>query len=483
MRISTSQIYKTGLNGVLNAHTQVGETQEKITTGKRVLRPSDDPVAAVRIQQVNLQIGTAEQYNDNIGIANSKLAEEENLLDVTGDILQRIRELVIRAENGSLGAVDRIAIAEEIDERLGELQNVANSRDSAGKYIFGGFSGEQAPFVKREGGGFSYVGDSGQNKVQFSSNSFVDLNDSGKAIFNDVKIAQGNFVTSESPTNTAKPPAVITAGQITDQRAFTGELNEQYQLTFNPVTAIVPNGPNFTVTRVSDGEVIGQPNQSYTAGENIEINRKRFELPPAPLAGDSFLSFDASQGEDYQLVFNDPTAITPNGANFSLYRKSDGTMVGVPNRPYVSGADIEFNGMRFQINGNPVMGDRFEINYSDSENLLTMIEQVVHALKMPGDAAGGDFREFIANTLDNLQSAETNVISTRVKIGARMNVGESSTALNENIVFEGTTVVSKLRDLDYAKALSDLSFQSFVLEAAQKSFVKISNLSLFNFIR
>ena len=483
MRISTQQIYRTGLNGVLNTHAQVGETQEKITTGKRVLRPSDDPVAAVRIQQVGTAVSSAGQYNENIGIASTKLAEEENLLDVTENIIQRIREQVIQSENGALSALDRIAIAAEIEERLGELAGLVNSRDSAGKYIFGGYNGDTPPFVEREGGGYLYQGDSGQNQVQFASNSFVNMNDSGKAVYAEIKVAQGSFVTEASPLNTSRPPAVITAGQVTDQLAFAGEPGEQYQLTFNPIANVVPNGPNYTVTRISDGAVIGNADQPYIAGENIEINRERFELPLAPLPGDNFQSFDGLQGEDYQLIFNDETAVFPNGPNYTVFRKSDGTMVGQANQLYISNADIEVNGMRFQVSGNPVSGDSFDVNYSDSQDMLSMIGEIVHALKDPSDIPTGDFSQFVAFTLDNLQAAETNVLEVRVKIGARMNVGESSEALNENLIFEGNKVISELRDLDYAEALSDLAFQTFVLEAAQNSFVKISGLSLFNFIR
>lgn len=476
MRISTQQIYTTGLSGVLDVHAQVGETQEKITTGKRVLRPSDDPVAAVRIQQVSIKVSSSEQYNENIGIASTKLAEEENLLDVTENILQRMREQVIQAESGALNLNDRLAIAAEIEERLGELYSVTNSRDAAGKYVFGGYNGEAPPFVEREGGGYIYQGDAGQNQVQFSSNSFVELNDSGKAIYSEIKLAQGAFTTQASPLNTSQPPAIITAGQVTDQTAFAGEPGEQYQLTFNPITNIVPNGPNYTVTRVSDGEVIGVADQPYIAGENIEINRERFELPLAPLPGDTFVSFDGQQGEDYQIEFDSPNTYT-------VYRKSDGTVVGQPSQPYTDNADIEINGMRFQISGSPETGDSFDVNYSDSMDMLSMVEQIVHALKDPSDIPTGDFSGFIAYTLDNLQSAETSVLETRVKIGARLNVGESSEALNENLIYEGTKTISELRDLDYAEALSDLAFQTFVLEAAQNSFVKVSNLSLFNFLR
>ncbi|MBL4608674.1 MAG: flagellar hook-associated protein FlgL [Pseudomonadales bacterium] len=476
MRISTQQIYTTGLSGVLDIHAQVAETQEKITTGKRVLRPSDDPVAAVRIQQVGIKVASSEQYNENIGTATTKLAEEENLLDVSENIIQRIRERVIQAESGALNMQDRIAIAAEIEERLGELYSVTNSRDAAGKYIFGGYNGETQSYVQREGGGYQYQGDSGQNQVQFSSNSFVNLNDSGKSIYSEIKMAQGAFTTQASPLNTSQPPAKITAGQVTDQLAFEGETGEQYQLTFNAITNVVPNGPNYTVTRISDGVVIGDPDQPYVAGENIEINRERFELPLAPVAGDTFVSFDGLQGEDYQIEFD-----TPN--TYTITRQSDGTVVGLPSQPYTNNADIEINGMRFQIIGSPETGDSFDVNYSDSMDMLSMVEQIVHALKDPSDIPTGDFSSFVAYTLDNLLAAETSLLEARVKIGARMNVGESSSALNENLIYEGKKNISELRDLDYAEALSDLAFQTFVLEAAQNSFVKISRLSLFNFIR
>lgn len=477
MRISTQQIYRTGLNGVLDTHAQVGETQEKITTGKRVLRPSDDPVAAVRIQQVGITVSSSEQYNENIGITTTKLAEEENLLDVTENILQRLREQVVQAENGALSPLDRIAIAAEIEERLDELFGVVNSRDAAGKFIFGGYNGDSAAFVEREGGGYLYQGDGGQNQVQFSSNSFVNMNDSGKEVYGEIKMAQGGFVTQASPLNSSVPPAAITAGQVTDQLAFEGEAGEQYALTFD-IT-----GTTYTVTRVSDSAVIGDPNRPYTAGDDIEVNRKRFEIPPPPLASQTALSFDSLQGEDYQLVFNAETDVIPNGPNYSVYRKSDGTQVGQANELYTSNADINVNGMRFQVSGNPVAGDSFDVDYSDSKDMLSMIGEIVHALKDPSDIPTGDFSQFIAFTLDNIQAAETSVLETRVKIGARMNVGESSEALNENLIYEGTKIISELRDLDYAEALSDLAFQTFVLEAAQNSFVKISNLSLFNFIR
>jgi flagellar hook-associated protein 3 FlgL len=304
----------------------------------------------------------------------------------------------------------------------------------------------------------------------------VELNDSGKAIYSEIKMAQGAFTTQASALNASRPPAIITAGQVVDQTAFVGEPGEQYQLTFNPITNIVPNGPNYTVTRISDSEVIGAPDQPYIAGENIEINRERFELPLAPLPGETFQSFDGLQGEDYQIKFD-----TPN--TYTVYRKSDGTVVGQPSQPYANNADIDVNGMRFQISGSPETGDSFDVNYSDSMDMLSMVEQIVRALKDPSNIPTGDFSAFVGYTLDNLQSAETSVLETRVKIGARMNVGESSQALNENLIFEGTKTISELRDLDYAEALSDLAFQTFILEAAQNSFVKISNLSLFNFIR
>jgi flagellar hook-associated protein 3 FlgL len=90
------------------------------------------------------------------------------------------------------------------------------------------------------------------------------------------------------------------------------------------------------------------------------------------------------------------------------------------------------------------------------------------------------FENLIADTLDNLDNAQTSVLEARSQIGARLNTIDATQSLHEEVNIVTSQLLSTLRDLDYAEAVSQLTFESFVLEAAQQSYVKINSLSLFN---
>ena len=82
--------------------------------------------------------------------------------------------------------------------------------------------------------------------------------------------------------------------------------------------------------------------------------------------------------------------------------------------------------------------------------------------------------------MTNLSHASITVDGTRGDIGARRNIIDSTLTSNEDTALANKSVQSELRELDYPEALSRLSFQTLVLEAAQQSYVKISSLNLFN---
>ncbi|PCI47379.1 MAG: flagellar hook-associated protein 3 [Moraxellaceae bacterium] len=414
MRISSSQIFKVGLDGVIKNHAAVAKSQEQIAAGTRVLVPSDDPVAMVTIQRLELNISASEQYNQNIALAENKLALEESLLQASENIIQRMKEIVIQTNNATINQTDREIFAVEIRERAQELLNTVNTRDSTGEYVFSGFSGQVQPFIERPGGGFSYQGDDGQRDVQISANSFMAVNDSGKSVFVDIPVEGGTFVTSAASNNTAIPPAQITIGTVVDPDAFAVVYGEDYQITFNAETDIVPNGPNYTVRRMSDN-------------------------------------------------------FRPVAAN----------------EAYIPGSNIEFNGIRFQIHGNPQPNDDFFIKSSRTQDLLTTFERIALALEDDGNSTAGGYQrltQILGDSLNNLNNAEVRNLTVRAQLGARLNVAESSEVLNEELVFQSKKVLSEIRDLDYAEAVSNLTFQIFVLEATQASFARVSSLSIFNFI-
>jgi flagellar hook-associated protein 3 FlgL len=89
----------------------------------------------------------------------------------------------------------------------------------------------------------------------------------------------------------------------------------------------------------------------------------------------------------------------------------------------------------------------------------------------------------VAVALTNLDNGMESVSSVQGEIGARLNIIESSQTDNEDVSLLNKAVQADLRELDYAEALSRLSFQTIILEAAQQSYVKISSLNLFNQLR
>ena len=113
-RISTVQAFNSGVNAIQRNYSTVTGTQEQISSGKRIQTPADDPVASVRLLQLDQQQAVLAQYENNLTAAKNSLTEEETLLNSSVNVLQRVRELSVQAGSGALSAEDRKAIAQEL---------------------------------------------------------------------------------------------------------------------------------------------------------------------------------------------------------------------------------------------------------------------------------------------------------------------------------------------------------------------------------
>ncbi len=401
-RISLVQVFTQGLSGILNAQTQVAKTQSQVSSGVRVVTPSDDPVAAAQILQLNQTQANIDQYKKNIGGATDNLNLEDSQLSNVDTLLTRVRELAVQAGDGSLTQSDRQAISAELTQRLQELAGIANTRSANGEYIFAGFQGQQAPFVQT-GTSYTYRGDQGQRYVQISSSTYVPINDSGQEIF--VDVASNRLPTSVGAGNTGD--ATIAMGQITDQTQFNTNFNGPYSISIN------------------------------TTG-------------PTPT---------------YQIDTVPATAPVATGN-------------------YVSGQPIQFNGAQIDIVGTPANGDTFTVDAPSTQDMFTTINKLITGLNTLSDSATDKQRlnDLISESLDNIDSAETNLNTVRAKVGARLNVLQSASGLQNDLGLTNQQVLSQVRDLDYASAVSKLNQENLVLQAAQQSFAKISSLSLFNFL-
>lgn len=186
IRISSQQIFSGGINRLQDINSNLVNTQQQLSTGKKVNKPSDDPVAAARILKLDQELQRSETYGRNANLADNRLKQEESALASAVDIIQRVRELTVQAGNGSLSANDRQSISAELKERLGQLANIANTRDASGEYIFSGFQGSTPAFAKNDEGKWVYQGDEGQRVLEIDDGVTVPISDHGKGIFVDI---------------------------------------------------------------------------------------------------------------------------------------------------------------------------------------------------------------------------------------------------------------------------------------------------------
>ena len=193
MRIGTLQMFRQGINSMLEQQTKLFETQNQLSTGKRINSPSDDPTGAAQLVGLSESTKLTAQYQENILAARTRLELEETALGSAGESLQRVRELAIQALNDTNGASDRTAIAVEIRQLADEVMGLANRKDGSGQFMFAGFQVLTTPFSEAPPGTFNYNGDQGQRQIQIGPARQIADGNSGQAVFMDIPDGGGGF--------------------------------------------------------------------------------------------------------------------------------------------------------------------------------------------------------------------------------------------------------------------------------------------------
>jgi len=185
MRISSSWAHQTAVNSMLNQQASLQQIQQQLSTGKKLLTPSDDPMAAARIIDLNQNIKQNEQYQSNINTARDRLSQQESVLQSATDVLQKINELGVQGLNDTNSPSDRASIAGEMEELNKQLLSIANTKSPSGEYLFSGFKSTTQPFSKNSGttGTYTYAGDTNSRSIQIDTNRQITDGDPGSQVF------------------------------------------------------------------------------------------------------------------------------------------------------------------------------------------------------------------------------------------------------------------------------------------------------------
>ena len=410
-RISTSQMQQGAINAMLKQHETLSRTQQQVATGKKIFKPSEDPVAASRIVNLNDTLSSIAQHQSNVDAARARITLSEGVLSNVVESIHRVRELTIQANNDSQNDSTRSFIAAEVIQIQDALLNLANTTDSNNEYLYSGALSRFKPFSRNEAGGFEYNGDETRRELQISRSRRISVDDPGSAVFLEIKNGNGIFSTLDNVKNTG-------SGIIDPGRASGNYTDETYAIIFN------------------------KSFPEYMDPDNAN------EIPLT-----------------YSIVNSKGTAISS----------------GIP---FQSDKEIVFNGVHTAIKGEPDDGDTFIVRPSQNQNIFTTLENLTRALQSKNPEANDKigFHNAINRSLTDLNQTLDNILEVRGNIGARLNALDSQETINDAYRIQIREILSNVEDLDFAEAVSRLNLELTGLEASQKAFTRIQDISLFNFL-
>ena len=448
MRISTNQIYDAGTLGIQNGQSSLYKLQNQLSTGRRVLTPQDDPVAAAQALIVTQSMEVNKQHIDNQGQAKSQLGLIDSQTNAMVNALINVRDRVVQAGNTILSQSDRESIATELEARLNEMLGIANSDNGVGEFLFSGYKGNVRPFsidsslpvvAPATTAPVGYFGDSGERLLQVSASRQMAVSVSGSDLFQNIKNGNGTFVTGTGgnlAVNGAPPPAFNLTGN--NQGSATVDKGSvldsvQWNAAGNPGNFLV----RFSITAAGTTE--------YQLYDNTN--------PAAPVA---LLAAPASYTLGQAIVLQKTTV-----------------------------APVVDYGASMTISGQPKEGDSFTVAPSTRQGVFQTMQNLIGILRAPVGASSYTSTQFsnkLSAELTNIDQALANVSRVQSDVGTKLQEIDSLGSASADVGIQYKSNLSALQDLDYAKTISDFIKQQTSLEAAQKSFAQISGLSLFKYL-
>ncbi|MGB0181843.1 MAG: flagellar hook-associated protein FlgL [Candidatus Puniceispirillales bacterium] len=254
MQISTKTFNEQSIAQFNEISAKIQNTQNKIATGKNVIRASEDPVKAIKISAVKDYKAQVERFNTNIDYTKSRLEQSEVAMKEIENSLVRYLELTIQAKNDTYSTDDRNAIQKEMEQIQSQVLNLSNSQDSNGNALFSGFKSNILPFAQNLEGDVYYLGDQGNPTSQISETNFVSNSINGAKAFMRVDTSKGytdifsimNNISSNIETISENDEVIgniksalnhVTLN-ITDIGSTISILNEQHQANENRILVI-----------------------------------------------------------------------------------------------------------------------------------------------------------------------------------------------------------------------------------------------------
>jgi flagellar hook-associated protein 3 FlgL len=288
IRITTRHAFEAGLERLQTRQLELAQQQERLTSGKRVAKASDDPAAAARTERALAAVSRQDANQRALDVSRNTLLLTESALGDSSELLQQVREALVAAGNGAYSDAERLGQAERLAALRSQLLTAANRGDGAGAYLFAGQGSAEPPFIDAATG-VGFRGAAGEMRAPLDE--ALPQSVDGQAAWLRAASGNGLFETRAAGADPTQAQAWIDGGRVTDPQTFfaatsppvvADPANLEYRVTFAGVGAAT------TYSVVKDGAATALINVPFVSGQAIEIDGMAFAVTGAPGAGDAF---------------------------------------------------------------------------------------------------------------------------------------------------------------------------------------------------
>ncbi|MBA4060048.1 MAG: flagellar hook-associated protein 3 [Verminephrobacter sp.] len=449
-RVGTANMYDNAIRNVSARQTSLVNLQENLTSGKRVVRASDDPVSAAQAERALTRISRIQTEQRALENQRNAIAQAESTMGDAISLVQEARQLMVNAGNGALSSSERATIANQLQSLRDQLTAVANRTDTNGIPLLGALGSAQSPFMGplNSTPDYLFAGQAGQTASD--GVTLPNTLDGDSAFMFDAK-RDGSF------------HAAITPGTS---------------------TVIVPGATTPSVP------AMGQPNRALTTSAITVAEGTSFNKNPATgLAYTYSVSFSPvtldpatnTLSATYNVSSTDPAFVPPAAQTLNpikIGEKGEFNINGLPPGMSMKVTTLPTKAVDGTITLSPADGDT--INISPQASVFSVIDKAIAEIKAaPNSNAAA---QAISQALANVDIGLERMSNIRSYAGELLNRADRITGDQEKRSVQLESDRSRAEDLDMIKGISDFQNQQTGYQAALQTYASVQKLSLFNYI-
>ena len=449
-RVGTANMYDNSIRNVSARQTSLVNLQENLTSGKRVVRASDDPVSAAQAERALTRISRIQTEQRALENQRNAIAQAESTMGDAIGLVQEARQLMVSAGNGTLTSNDRATIANQLQSLRDQLTAVANRTDTNGIPLLGALGSAQSPFMGplNSTPDYLFAGQAGQTASD--GVTLPNTLDGDSAFMFDAK-RDGSFHAAITPGTST----VIVPGATTPSVPAMGQPNRA--LTTSAIT--VAEGTNFN------------KNPATGLAYTYSVSFSTVTLDPAT----------NTLSATYNVTSTDPAFVPPAAQTLNpikIGEKGEFNINGLPPGMSMKVTTLPTKAVDGTITLSPANGDT--INISPQASVFSVIDKAIAEIKAAPNSNVA--AQAIGQALANVDIGLERMSNIRSYAGELLNRADRITGDQSKRSEQLEADRSRAEDLDMIKGISDFQNQQTGYQAALQTYASVQKLSLFNYI-